>query len=326
MNETLEQIGEREILNRLKGFMPVGQTDDDTAQINPYGKHLIINTDLLVEEIHFSDKSMSPEDVGWKAVTANFSDLACSGSHEIIGITVGLVAPPNTSWQWVQEVYKGITNALQEFGGTLLGGDCSSGKQKLLGITALGTLGPLRLHRSYAKPGDSLVVSGPHGLSRLGLALLFKEQFIQEAPLSSTLKHEARIAHQRPKPPIQALKALEKCKPNELPWRAAGTDSSDGLLEAINGICKSSNCQAIVSRANLPRQRNWPLGNPWDDWCINGGEDYELVISLPPKWAQAWLEIMPNSKVIGCMVNGPPEVIWNDNQQPIQSSIGFKHF
>ena len=134
--EKLYEIGEKEILNRLKQYMDPRQIDDDTALLKLNNENLIINTDILVETVHFSDCTASPENVGWKAVVANLSDLSCSGVKDILGITVGLVVPPNTTWNWVDDAYKGINKALNKFGGKLLGGDCSKGKEKILSITA----------------------------------------------------------------------------------------------------------------------------------------------------------------------------------------------
>ena len=138
MSEKLNQIGEEEILNRLKYFMPLGQINDDTAQINSFGKDALVNTDVLVEDIHFSERTTSPEDIGWRAIATNISDLAASGVETILGVTVGLVAPPATDWKCVKGVYTGMKEALTHFGGEFLGGDLSRGQQKLLSITALG--------------------------------------------------------------------------------------------------------------------------------------------------------------------------------------------
>ena len=326
MGETLYQIGESELLHRLARFAPTGQFDDDTARIYTGGKDLLINTDVLVEGIHFCKDTTTAKDIGWRCVAANISDLAASGVDKILGITVGLIAPSDTPWDWVEEVYTGIEEALKQFGGELLGGDCSQGEQRLLAITALGTVGPARLHRSHALPGDSLVVSGPHGLSRLGLALLLCEPQVQAVQLPEKLKHAAIDAHQHPQPSLKALRSLEACKPKELAWRAGGTDSSDGLLEAVKNLCKSSNCRAIIDPTSLPRASEWPLGSPWDNWCLNGGEDFELVLSLPPKWATAWLNAYPSSQAIGVMEMGPAQVLWTDNREEVNSSPDFQHF
>ena len=121
MSITLAELGETELLDRLARFAPAGQLNDDTALLPPDYRALLVNTDVMVEGVHFSAATTAAADVGWRAVVANLSDLAASGSEQVEGITVGLVAPGNTSWCWVEEVYQGISEALERFGGTLLG-------------------------------------------------------------------------------------------------------------------------------------------------------------------------------------------------------------
>tara|TARA_Y100001968_G_C19372439_1_gene725807 strand:+ start:174 stop:1148 length:975 start_codon:yes stop_codon:yes gene_type:complete len=324
MNITLEDLGEKEILNRLKKFMDYKQISDDTAIINNSNQDLLINTDVLVEDVHFSSKTLSADDVGWKAITSNISDLIASGAEEILSFTVGLIVPTSTEWNWVEGVYEGMEKALNKFGGKLIGGDCSRGKQKILSITAIGRLGPLRLHRGHGLPGDCLVTSGSHGLSRLGLALLLEEPRENLRIISSSLREKAIKAHQRPDPALYGLKKLNRCKPKDLPWRAAGTDSSDGLLEAIQSLCISSGCTGIIFPEELPKDHEWPHGGQWDNWCLNGGEDYELVISLPENWADEWIKSMPNAKRIGRLEKGLPKVIWENGNEINQ--LTFKHF
>ena len=188
MSPTLAELTEAELLRRLARFAPPDQLSDDTAALAADARPLLINTDVLVDGIHFSDATTTAMDVGWRAVAVNLSDLAASGAVDIDGITVALVAPGHTHWDWVDGVYQGISAALGHYGGVLLGGDCSKGEQRLLSITALGRLGPLRLHRNAARPGDVLVTSGPHGLSRLGLALLQNDPNVHGFALCSTLR------------------------------------------------------------------------------------------------------------------------------------------
>ncbi len=328
MNESLSDLGELEILNRLKKFMDVGQIDDDTALLESENKDLLINTDVLVENVHFKDSIGTSKDIGWKAITTNLSDLASSGAKGSTSFTVGLIAPPTTKWHWLEGVYEGMQKALNEFGGKLIGGDCSKGKEKILSITAISSIGPLKLHRSNALPGDCLITSGPHGLSKLGLLLLnSKKANFFETIIPSSLKATAINHHLRPYPPIQSLRKLEVCKPNYLPWRAAGTDSSDGLIEAISGICRSSHCQAVLNKTTLPRPPKWPEGAEWDDWCLFGGEDYELVISLPEEWADEWLKLVPSAYKIGFMQKGIPKVIWENGKEVIGLKENyFRHF
>ena len=324
MSEILSQISERELLNRLKIYMPKNQIDNDTAKIDPLNNKLLINADIIVEDIHFTEKTICAQDVGWKAVAANYSDLASNGVGEIIGITIGLITPPETEWKWVEGVYKGIKKALNTFGGVILGGDCSRGKERILSINAIGTEGLINLSRANAMPGDYLVTSGHHGLSKLGLALLqgkeLKEKF------NSNFVEKAISAHQTPIPPLQALRTLEKCKPKNFKPFAGGTDSSDGLIEAIQNLCFSSNCKAILNLEELPKDPEWPIGEKWEEWCMRGGEDFELVLSLPHEWAKNFLAIQTNSKIIGRMEAGPPIILDKKSNQIINSGCDFKHF
>ncbi len=327
MITTIKDIGEKELLNRLKKFMRSGQIDDDIAEIESNNKNLLINTDLLVEEIHFSDKISNAKDIGWKCITTNVSDLICSGTEKITSFTVGLVLPPNTTWKWVENLYEGMSEAIQEFGGNIIGGDCSSGAIKMISITAIGDKKEPRLHRANAIPGDYLVSTGYHGLSRLGLALLKDEELPSVVKLSSGLIQRAIETHKRPYPALKALKALKATKPALTTWRAAGTDSSDGLIESIRGICQSSNCQAILSKNSLPKDPDWPKHQNWDEWCLNGGEDYELVLSLPKEWALALSKEYKPATIIGFIKNGRPNIFWDtleeiDNNQ----SKLFQHF
>jgi len=327
VNTTIKDLGEIELLNRLKRFMRFGQIDDDVAEINTINKNLLINTDLLVENIHFSDEISNAKDIGWKCITTNISDLICSGSENIISFTVGLVLPPNTHWKWVENLYEGMREAMEEFGGEIIGGDCSCGETKMISITAIGEMQPPRLHRGNALPGDYIVSTGFHGLSRLGLALLTSEELLSEVHISGELTNRAIRAHKRPYPAIKALKALIECKPESASWRAAGTDSSDGLIESIRGICQSSNCQAVLSRTSILKDPDWPEDAIWDTWILNGGEDYELILSLPKEWAEALEKKFKSAQIIGFIKEGKPNIFW-ENLEPIniEKSSLFRHF
>ncbi len=327
MTTTIKDLGEIELLNRLKKFMRDGQIDDDLAEINTINKSLLINTDLLVEKVHFSEKISNAKDIGWKCITTNISDLICSGSEKIISFNVGLVLPPNTHWEWVENLYEGMWDAMQEFGGEIIGGDCSSGETKMISITAIGEKKAPRLHRGNALPGDYIVSTGFHGLSRLGLALLTSEQLPSEVRLSRELANRAIRAHKRPYPAVKALKALIECKPESTRLRAAGTDSSDGLIESIRGICQSSNCQAVLSKNSILKDPDWPKDPLWDEWILNGGEDYELILSLPKEWAEALSKKLKSAKIIGFIKEGKPNILW-ENLEPIniEKSSLFQHF
>ena len=131
--ETLADLGEIELLHRLECYAPPGQFSDDTALVTGGTAGLLVNSDVLVEGTHFSDCTISPYDLGWRAVAVNISDLVCSGADSVIGITVTLVAPPSTPWSWVASVYDGLYEALKACDAELLGGDCSAGGDRSAG-------------------------------------------------------------------------------------------------------------------------------------------------------------------------------------------------
>lgn len=332
MEERLSEVGEAELLRRLASWAPAGQFDDDAALLEEHsGRLLVINTDVLVEGVHFSDATMDARDVGWRAAAANLSDLAAMGCRSVVGLTVGLVAPGTTAWPWVAGVYDGLAEALGRHGGTLLGGDCCRGDQRVLAVTALGHVGEGPIRRGDGQPGDRLVCSGPHGLSRLGLALLLQEP-MASAVGGTALATRAVNCHRRPQPRFDAVAALEACRPASMPWRVGGCDSSDGLLASVAAIAASSGCTALLERQGLPLDPDLARLDLAVRWCLEGGEDFELVLALPAPWAEALCERLPGCTLIGSLkaAENPSRggaVLWKENGEPVRSAGGeFRHF
>ena len=327
----LRDLGEWELLRRLAAFAPPGQFDDDAALLEESsGRELVVNTDVLVEGVHFSDATIGARDLGWRAAAANLSDLAAMGCTGVAGITVALVAPGDTHWSWVEGVYAGLNDALAIHGGSLLGGDCSSGRQRLLSITALGRLKAGKaIRRGHGQPGDWLVSSGPHGLSRLGLALLLAElEPSVSADLSPSLREQAIRAHRRPQPRLDVVNALHRSQPAGLPWRVAGTDSSDGLAAAAAAIASASGCGAQLQRSQLPIHPELARLDQGERWCLGGGEDFELVLALEPSWAQRLIAALPGASRVGRLVAASAErLCWQESGEPLAAAAsGFTHF
>lgn len=360
--ETLADLGESELIRRLGAFAPAGQFADDAALLSAGGEGaLVVNTDVLVEGLHFSEATTAAADVGWRAAAANLSDLAAMGCTEVVGLTVGLVAPAFTPWAWVEGAYSGLRAALDTYGGVLLGGDCSGGAQRILAVTAIGRLGacpgPASAHtadrdaetgtsaaankpgssswaairRGDGRPGDRLVCTGAHGLSRLGLALLQGDIAAEPAArLDPDLWDRAVTAHRRPLPRFDAVQALISCRPAGMPWRVGGCDSSDGLAAAAAAIAASSDCSARLERTALPLDPAMAGLPAAEAWCLGGGEDFELVLALAPTWAEALLEVLPGSARIGELMEGPAGNLgWSDGRpwpEPTSGIGGFQHF
>jgi thiamine-monophosphate kinase len=364
--ETLAHLGEWELIRRLGAFAPPDQFADDAALLpdGDDGGHdggLVVNTDVLVEGLHFSEATTGPADVGWRAAAANLSDLAAMGCTEVVGLTVGLVAPASTTWSWVEGVYGGLRDALDTYGGVLLGGDCSGGAQRILAVTAIGRLARVDpaeqassgqkpgdrgwgvIRRGDGRPGDLLVCTGPHGLSRLGLALL-QGEFPGEPAASATLspgakaataasREQAIAAHRRPRPRFDAVRALIACRPPTAPWRVGGCDSSDGLAAAAAAIATSSGCGARLVRTALPLDPAMASLPQAEAWCLGGGEDFELVLALEPAWAEALIAALPGTTRIGELVAGDAGALgwtdgapWSPGDGGSAASSGYSHF
>ena len=325
--ETLEDIGEKELINRLKKFMPKNQTLDDCALLSTKNDNLLINNDSLVENIHFNDLTICPKDLGWKAVVSNISDLLSSGSKKTIGITISLMLPAKTEWFWVEELYKGMNKALKKYGGIILGGDCSKGSQKAISITAFGIQGELKLRRNACKPGEIILTTGIHGLSKLGFMIKSKMNFNNNISLNERLISKSIEHFCRPQVYPNFLKNLLKTRSNKKIKKLGCTDSSDGLFQAVQDLAIASKCKAILNYEKIPKDKDWPKGDKWDEYYFFGGEDYELVFSLPKKWAKNLSKLDKDINEIGFFTDGEPSIEFKDNKKnKLFNNTPFKHF
>ena len=319
---TLSQIGERDLIRRLAAYARANQWSDDAAllpEISP--ERWVISSDTLVDGVHFSAKTTPASAAGWRAAAANLSDLAAMGCRRCEGVTVALSAPEDTEVDWIEQAYGGMQDLLQRHGGHLLGGDCSSGEQLVLAITAVGPVHPDQLiQRGAGKPGDWLISTGAHGRSALGLQLL-----LGEAAWAGTLANEPRQTaircHQRPQPRFDAVAALHASRPPGQPWRVGGTDSSDGLRRSLELLGSACGYQPELNRSALPEPTD-----PFWNLCLDGGEDFELVLALAPSWAEALLRQLPGSQHLGQLGEAAGEPCWADSKNPLPEGRGFEHF
>ena len=307
-NEIIKDIGEKELIRRVAEYMPTNQASDDCALIKTKREDLLINTDLMVENTHFNYKIISPRDLGWKAITTNYSDLVSSGCIEFIGVNIGLVLTPYTEWKWVKELYEGFSEALNKFGGSILGGDCSRGENKMISITAIGLQSKLKLRRNACKPGEILLTTGIHGLSKLGLLIRANQIKKEDLNLGKKLIDQSINAFCRPTPKNQTLKKILRSSEFFMKKEIGCTDSSDGFYQAIFDLSKESKCKAVIDYQKIPKNNNWPDGETWDQHYFFGGEDYELLISLPRDWASKLIQMDKNITEIGYFTQGSPNV------------------
>lgn len=295
---TLAQLGEHEVLKRLRQYCAAVVGDDGAVQSLPAGEQLVVTSDVLIDGVHFCDRTLPPKTLGWRAIAVNLSDLAAMGATPI-GITIGLTLPPVTPWVWVEALYEGMHSCLEQYGGAIIGGDLCRGSQRSLAITALGAVPQHQaIYRSRAQVNQTLVTTGIHGASRAGLALLLDE--LDELKGSGSVAQSWIKAHQRPVPRFDAIATLKAQLQNF--DNIAAMDTSDGLADAVIQICDQSQVGATLLRSQLPIPSglSHAIGQPTaENWTLYGGEDFELVLSLPPNVAKVFVDTLPGSQMIG---------------------------
>lgn len=332
LSPKVRDLGEHGLLEQLQRFCPADIIGDDAAVL-PFpesGQKLVVTTDVLVDGVHFSDRTTSPQDAGWRAVAANLSDLAAMGASPL-GITVGLAINRDVAVSWVLDLYQGISDCLQQYQTPLVGGDICRSPIISISITAFGQVSPHRIiQRAAAKVGDAIVVTGIHGASRAGLELLLNPELGQD--LSEFDRQLLIQAHQRPKPRLDVLPILWDIL-NESSIQIAGMDSSDGLADAVLQICRASGVGAILQRTQIPLPPVLQLATstPIWDWILYGGEDFELVLCLPPEPAEALVKQLGEEVTIIGQITSENEVWLRDStgssaDELLKLNRGFQHF
>ncbi|WP_445637371.1 Thiamine-monophosphate kinase [Nostoc sp. DSM 114161] len=327
----VKDIGEQGLLARLHRFCPSEIIGDDAAVlVTAPEQSLVVTTDVLVDGVHFSNLTTSPEDAGWRAAAANLSDLAAMGASPL-GIAVGLGLPADLSVNWVESLYQGMTQCLQKYNTPIVGGDVVRSPVTTVAITAFGQVHPSQIiRRSAAVVGDAIVVTGVHGASHAGLQLLLHPELEQN--LNDEEKTALIGAHQRPKPRLDVLPILEKIIPSPMP--IAGMDSSDGLADAVIQICRASGVGAVLElrQISLPTAFNhWLTPEQALQYALYGGEDFELVLCLAQESASALVKHLGGGAAIVGTITPGSIILLHDEQkkfpdQVLTLSRGFQHF
>jgi thiamine-monophosphate kinase len=340
----IRDLGEDGILKLIQPYCLPQTIGDDGAIVHPPADcELIITTDVLVDQVHFSDRTTTAFDVGWRSVAANLSDLAAMGATPL-GITVGLSLPPTLPVAWLEQLYAGMKACLTRYDTGIIGGDLTRSSIITVAITALGAARADQIiARSTAQIGDAIVATGYHGDSHGGLKLLLDPEHIRntsnlinpaDLPTHHQLDQQLISAHQRPQPRLDLLPIIEQLRSTaSQTFNIAGMDTSDGLADAIIQICAASHVGAKLTRSTIPISP--ALAQTFPDIALDsalyGGEDFELVLCLPEVNAiELVKKIGRGAAIIGKIMQQPEIILIDDiNQSPhsyIDRQSGFQHF
>jgi thiamine-monophosphate kinase len=246
---------------------------DDCAVLTPGEGMLVASTDVSVEHVHFQRAWLSAEEIGWRATAAALSDLAADGA-EAAGVLVGLTVPASADDAAVESVMVGAGAAAAEAGAKLVGGDLSSGAVWSVAVTVLGwTAAPI--DRAGARPGDGVWLSGTLGGPRAALEAWRRGDTPDDA---------ARRAFAHPMPRVRAGQWLARH------GAVAMIDVSDGLAADAGHLAAASGVALTLELDLVPvtpaaQSEAARLGVPAERFAAESGEEYELLVVLPPAFA-----------------------------------------
>ncbi|HEX9772524.1 MAG TPA: thiamine-phosphate kinase [Steroidobacteraceae bacterium] len=272
-------LGEFELIARYftrpgrRGDVLLGVGDDAAVLDVPAGQALVVATDTLVEGRHFLADA-PPQSVGHQALAVNLSDLAAMGAQPAWALLA--LSVPDADEAWIDGFSRGFHALADAFGVELVGGDTVRGP-RVVTIQALGFVPPGQaLKRSGARRGDVLYVSGTVGDAAAGLELARR---CDAGAMDATLLRRYRYAEPRVALGI-ALRGVA----------SAAIDVSDGLLGDLGKLCRASGVSAEVQLERLPLSRALLEGfgaTAAERMALSGGDDYELLFTLPASAAPA---------------------------------------
>jgi len=309
-------LNEFEVIRRISALLPPAPPEvlvplgDDCAVVKIGDSTWAAASDMLVSGHHFKDWA-TPEDVGYKAVAVNASDVAAMGGTPRFVLASGGAPEPET----VLRCFEGVMEACERFGVYPLGGDTTRADALTVDVAILGELATQPVLRSGARPGDFLAVTGELGASAAGTLAL-------EHSMTGPQRLIRRCL--RPEPRLEAGRIAARL------GATAMIDLSDGLASDVRHVCDRSGVGCIVDLDLLPfkddtRELAESLERDPDLLAATGGEDYELLICAP--WSV--LDALANSveiplTVIGEITEG--DVVFERGDKRVEGLSGWNHF
>jgi thiamine-monophosphate kinase len=283
------EVGESALLKRIESLTPraaipssgvlLGIGDDAALFQGRREYDQILTCDWFLEGTHFLRDRHSPEAVGWKCLARAASDVGAMGGVPRCFL-LSLALPATLAAAWLDEFLRGLRRAAKRFDCALAGGDTTRRKDILINITVVGEArrGTAVL-RSSAQPGDIVFVSGRLGEAELGL------ERIRASKRLSNSRDPLQRKHLYPEPRLALGRWLAEKR-----LASAMMDLSDGLSTDLPRLCAASRVGARITTAAIPTVRvpkkARHLGEKSLDLALHGGDDYELLFTVPRKKLQ----------------------------------------
>ncbi len=310
----LSDIGEFGLIDKIASkFDSEGRVykgiGDDCAVIECDDHYTLLTTDMLVEGDHFNLDWHSGWQVGWKSIIVNVSDIAAMGGYPRWSM-VSIAFPDDFELDLAESILDGMADASEELGSDVIGGDTTHGNDLTINVALIGEVEKDMLSmRGDAEIGDLICVSGDLGKSWAGLELLragekgFTDFYLKP---SCRLDTARKIA-----PHVNAM-----------------IDVSDGLASEVRHICEESGVGAEVEESKIPiskrtRETGEKLGIDPMKWALHGGEDFELVFTVPPEDIE--LIGVEDFMIVGKIVKDGMHLLGSDGEKR-ELGGGYDHF
>jgi thiamine-monophosphate kinase len=327
----LSHLGEFGLIETIRRRTPKGRgvrigIGDDAAAVTNRRSTSLITADLLIEGRHFDLRWTSLDDLGYKSLAVNLSDIAAMGGMaDYVILSLGI--PPRLDSKDIDVFYRGFETLARECGVALVGGDTNAAGKLIISVCVIGHAAAKPVQRHGARPGDDIYVTGTLGDSALGLKLLRRAK--RTGGATNLHIRKLFMRHHRPTPRLATGALLGQ---NEL--ATAMIDISDGLVQDLGHICRASGVGATIHSDHLPLSAAYRAlcGKDGIGPALSGGEDYELLFCARRR-DRARIEKLPARAGvaitrIGACAPGDPSVAVLDasgKALPIRIS-GHDHF
>jgi thiamine-monophosphate kinase len=302
--------------------------DDDAAVLDGQAGDIVVTTDAIVEGVHFLPGD-PPETVARKALRVNLSDLAAKGATPAgFVLTLALRA---TDDSWLAPFARALGEDAALFRCPLLGGDTVSTPGPLMiSITAFGRIPRGKIvHRSGAKPGDRIVVTGTIGDAALGLDIL-RGGRAAAALSSDAAAREMLVGRYRlPQPRCGLSEAVRD-------HASAAMDVSDGLAGDLAKLCAASGVSAVIDAPSVPLSQaaatQLARGAIGIDALVAGGDDYEILCAIPADRFESFARAAQLAGVaatsIGTVMAGTasPKFLDAQGREVLLPRLSYSHF
>ena len=311
-DELLEAI--RRVFGGAGPPVVIGPGDD--AAVTEHGAgELVLTTDVLVEDVHFRRERTTARDLGYKAIAVNVSDVAAMAASPRFAVCA-LTLSDAVDAAWVMELAGGMRECCDEFALSLVGGNLSRGRDVSIAVTIAGEVAEGRaVRRDGARPDHVIVVTGSLGGAAAGLRLAGRRSWTED-------ERDALRRQVRPTPRVGEAAVLAAEGATSM------IDVSDGLALDLSRLCAASGVGARVELARIPVH---PAATPEE--ALGGGEDYELLATLPsPDAVEAARSRLAEAfgvplAAIGRIIEGAGLVaVADDGQERPLDPTGWEHF